>query len=266
MRTFRLAVPLVLGFALGALAVALNLSVRAGGGLATAAQNGDTNGDGAIDVSDAVYLLLHLFKGGPEPVACADTPELLARVSLLEEKIVPLENLPARVTDTAADLATLKDQFEKIGGNYVLLVSNAYVKLRRIQGNRFGLALLGPDPGSGDPPLILFGGTIDAERIRFPTERPGHLLIRLEGSWTRNESCPIELFIDGENHRLYAYWHESIQARFLWEWTAPYTISGDHELVFICPWSGETGGDELPFWLVGCTLTVEFVPADTPGG
>jgi len=30
--------------------------------------NGDVNGDGAIDLSDAVYTLTHLFQGGPEPV------------------------------------------------------------------------------------------------------------------------------------------------------------------------------------------------------
>ena len=35
---------------------------------ATNYQNGDVNGDGAIDVSDAVYLLSYLFEGGPEPV------------------------------------------------------------------------------------------------------------------------------------------------------------------------------------------------------
>jgi hypothetical protein len=40
-------------------------AVRSG---ATAGANGDTNGDGVIDVSDAVRLLLFLFTGGPPPV------------------------------------------------------------------------------------------------------------------------------------------------------------------------------------------------------
>jgi hypothetical protein len=36
-------------------------------------QNGDNNGDGARDLSDAVYLLTFLFQGGPAPVAiCPD--------------------------------------------------------------------------------------------------------------------------------------------------------------------------------------------------
>jgi hypothetical protein len=39
------------------------------GGAAVA--NGDTNGDGSRDVSDAVYLLSWLFLGGPAPIACA---------------------------------------------------------------------------------------------------------------------------------------------------------------------------------------------------
>lgn len=32
-------------------------------------KNGDVNGDGSIDLSDAVYILLYLFEGGPKPVS-----------------------------------------------------------------------------------------------------------------------------------------------------------------------------------------------------
>ncbi len=39
----------------------------------TATHNGDTNGDGNIDISDAVYLLGFLFTGGPE-LASIDCP------------------------------------------------------------------------------------------------------------------------------------------------------------------------------------------------
>ncbi len=45
---------------------------------------GDVNGDGVVDISDAVFTLLYLFKGGPAPVACADSPELVGRVAALE--------------------------------------------------------------------------------------------------------------------------------------------------------------------------------------
>ena len=31
-------------------------------------QNGDVNGDGEIDLSDAIYLLNYKFSGGPKPV------------------------------------------------------------------------------------------------------------------------------------------------------------------------------------------------------
>jgi len=30
---------------------------------------GDTNGDGKVDVADAVYVMNYIFKGGPEPCA-----------------------------------------------------------------------------------------------------------------------------------------------------------------------------------------------------
>ena len=46
----------------------------AGGGAAT--ENGDVNGDGGLDISDAVYILVFLFTGGPDPVKieCSDPP------------------------------------------------------------------------------------------------------------------------------------------------------------------------------------------------
>jgi hypothetical protein len=39
--------------------------------------NGDVDGSGAIDVSDPLYLLIHMFLGGPEPVpiVCPECPE-----------------------------------------------------------------------------------------------------------------------------------------------------------------------------------------------
>jgi len=46
------------------------LQVQAGGGI-QADRNGDVNGDARLDMSDAVYLLLHIFRDGPQPVALA---------------------------------------------------------------------------------------------------------------------------------------------------------------------------------------------------
>ncbi len=43
--------------------------VHAEGGGGTPAGNGDVNGDGSIDISDAVYLISSLFLGGPAPEA-----------------------------------------------------------------------------------------------------------------------------------------------------------------------------------------------------
>ena len=37
------------------------------GGPICANENGDNNGDNGRDISDAVYLLAHLFQGGPPP-------------------------------------------------------------------------------------------------------------------------------------------------------------------------------------------------------
>jgi hypothetical protein len=54
-----------------------------GGGAGVDIVNGDTNGDGERDISDAVHLLNWLFSGGREPVACAGS-DLEARVAALE--------------------------------------------------------------------------------------------------------------------------------------------------------------------------------------
>ena len=50
--------------------IAHQLVAIAGGGV-VATQNGDTNGDGTRDISDAVHLLQWLFSGGEPPVAIA---------------------------------------------------------------------------------------------------------------------------------------------------------------------------------------------------
>ena len=47
------------------------LQVQAGGGVPQADRNGDVNGDARLDMSDAIYLLLHIFRDGPQPVAFA---------------------------------------------------------------------------------------------------------------------------------------------------------------------------------------------------
>lgn len=56
--------------------IALELVALAGGGEDPVAEvNGDTNGDGTRDISDAVYLLRWLFNGGDEPVPVARAQE-----------------------------------------------------------------------------------------------------------------------------------------------------------------------------------------------
>ena len=78
----------------------LNSIANAGGAdpLATLL-NGDVNGDQILDMSDAVYLLIHLFNGGPGPVAFADSPEMLGRVSALESAFVGTVSAYAGASD-----------------------------------------------------------------------------------------------------------------------------------------------------------------------
>ncbi len=58
-----------------------------------ATQNGDTNGDGSLDIADVIYTLMYLFRGGPAPTACAESTDLEARVTQLEAKIAAIRGL-----------------------------------------------------------------------------------------------------------------------------------------------------------------------------
>lgn len=85
-------------------------SVRGGGGAAK--QNGDTNGDGSLDLSDAVYLLTFLFNGGRPPAALAQE-DLEARVAALESLIQAC--LPDANGDSVPDCAQVERDSDEDG-------------------------------------------------------------------------------------------------------------------------------------------------------
>ena len=81
--------------------IAHQLVAIAGGG-PVATENGDTNGDGARDITDAIYYLSWLFQGGAEPVAIAqqggndeEIAELRVQVAALRSDIVAGNNATA---------------------------------------------------------------------------------------------------------------------------------------------------------------------------
>ncbi len=66
---------------------------------------GDVNGDGALDISDAVYILHFLFKGGDGPVACGDSRSLTARLDAIEESLRASRSLCFERSDRFVDHA-----------------------------------------------------------------------------------------------------------------------------------------------------------------
>ena len=64
--------------------------------------NGDVNGDQILDMSDAVYLLIHLFNGGPEPIACADSDEIWDEVRAIEGEVNGLAGPLASIAESLA--------------------------------------------------------------------------------------------------------------------------------------------------------------------
>ena len=118
------------------LILAVHELVAIAGGEPEATVNGDTNGDGQRDISDATYYLRWLFNGGPEPVAFADGPDHSAELAELRASIAALRtevevasaDAAAAITSNAAALAessvaissiatALEDSAAAIGNN-----------------------------------------------------------------------------------------------------------------------------------------------------
>jgi hypothetical protein len=132
----------------------LFVSAAAGPGAAT--QNGDVNGDGTKDLSDAIYLLRFLFTGGPPPVAIAQEGGLTGdEIALLREVLPHL---------SAVELADGK------GGKAKTLRFTG-VNLQIVNG--LGATNGNPaDPASFDPTAVNGLGNliIGYEERRFPSD------------------------------------------------------------------------------------------------
>ena len=136
-------------------------------------QNGDVNGDQILDMSDAVYLLIHLFNGGPEPVALADSPEVLERLDTLEATQGALQQ---GLTDLEADLPELTN-------DTILWVSNLSGYAVRANTRSSNCC------GSEDPPDETYfsadgssNGTLPEEdgRVYFRTDRDSLVLLEAD--------------------------------------------------------------------------------------
>ena len=94
--------------------IAHQFTALAGGGGAEADDNGDVNGDGSRDLTDAIYMLTWLFRGGPGPVplACAqdggglspEQAEILNHLSLVDLPIDDFGNTARTIRFTGVNL------------------------------------------------------------------------------------------------------------------------------------------------------------------
>lgn len=97
--------------------IAHQLVALAGGG-AVAEINGDTNGDGERDISDATYYLRWLFQGGPEPVAFAGGPDHSEEIAELRASVAALRSDVDSVTaGSASNAAAITTNSTDIASN-----------------------------------------------------------------------------------------------------------------------------------------------------
>jgi hypothetical protein len=113
--------------------------------------NGDTNGDGGRDVSDAIYFLSWLFLGGPAPIACAvgegggltpEQEEILSHLSIV--------NLPDGQGGTVKTIRFSGVNVQVVNGQDATETSNGLGNL--IVGYQ-ELRVLNPPPG-GEPQKV----------------------------------------------------------------------------------------------------------------
>ncbi len=102
-----------LSFVLGGVLVGTALQVCAVSP-PTATQNGDTNGDGSIDISDAVHLLSFLFTGGAE-IAAIDCQSSPPQTCLLSTNSTTCHGRFGGVIDCSVPPAKGQDAFYRLG-------------------------------------------------------------------------------------------------------------------------------------------------------
>ncbi len=138
---------------------------------------GDTNGDGAVDISDAIQILRYLFQDGKPPVACADSPELLTRVAVLEASIAELKPKVAKLASFASAVSIKMDLPCRCQG--------------QAQCWYDGVVAFSPSDGH-----LIRKGTLAADGIRFSTDRDADLLFDFVWETKGGAGTPF-LFFDG---------------------------------------------------------------------
>jgi len=122
-----LAFVLVLSLCLFALSVT---SPMVFGGAAGQTVNGDTNGDGDRDISDATYYLRWLFQGGPEPVEIVCPVDQSDRVAELEAQLAAAQ---VQILNRDVELARCNDERNDAAANFQLRLDNANAQIAALQ-------------------------------------------------------------------------------------------------------------------------------------
>jgi len=92
--------------------------------------SGDTNGDGAIDIGDAIYLVNWLFLGGEEPAACAQEVDCPA-CALSDAEIAQLRAVLTHISvDRSGVLVIQNDQGVRIASDGAVTINGGSVRVQ----------------------------------------------------------------------------------------------------------------------------------------
>lgn len=272
-RIMVIALSVVAGFAFAVLLLVGSPRAGAGGATPLSVANGDTNGDGQIDISDAVYLLIYMFRGGDPPVALADSPEVLERLRVLEERMNRIEPVGSLLDSTRDELAELAARVDA-SSDLTVLLANAKGRYSASEDpanpTLFPMHFVSDNNG-GDGPIALSGASIDNETIRFHTDRPGHLLLRVRGGhYSGAPATDLRVYLDDGQLRP-TFTQGPVFGSTpptLMECVARDVPAGDHALAlkgWVSPGNLDSDSKVAAFLaqqsFQKCTLTVQFAPS-----
>jgi hypothetical protein len=188
--------------------------------------NGDVNGDFVVDLSDPIHLLGYIFQGSPEPIACAQQPQIVPHFKLTgspNQALPPQSPLGCGISAGVACepyfIQFSTDEFSSgvltaPFGNIVVQETGVYhiqfqLSLTMMNGGGEGTRLLILKNGMPVAEKIYHHDMVNRNQIEVSTLAPFNSGDLLEFSWAAdylgNISTPGDRELHSEGTTVYGY-------------------------------------------------------------